>query len=156
MKMDAEISECGQYRYFLSRVWDESKPGVLWIMLNPSTADHVENDNTIRRCITFSQDLGAGHLGVVNLFALRSKNPDDLKIAEDPVGPENDKAILAKLNEYTTIIAGWGTKGSYLGRNQQVIDLIKSNTTLHCLKRTKHGHPQHPLYVPRKIDLIEL
>lgn len=106
--MDAEISECGQYRYFLSRVWDEPKPGVLWIMLNPSTADHVENDNTIRRCIGFSQDLGAGHLGVVNLFALRSKNPDDLKIAEDPVGPANDETILAKLNEYTTVIAGWG------------------------------------------------
>jgi hypothetical protein len=36
--MSATISECGRYRYDLIRRWREGDL-MLWIMLNPSTAD---------------------------------------------------------------------------------------------------------------------
>jgi hypothetical protein len=51
MKNSAVISDCEQYRYELRRVWDESAPLVLFIGLNPSTADGSSDDNTSRVCI---------------------------------------------------------------------------------------------------------
>lgn len=42
IKKSAEISPDGMYRYSLERTWDEGKPTVLFICLNPSTADAVE------------------------------------------------------------------------------------------------------------------
>ncbi|WP_030186512.1 DUF1643 domain-containing protein, partial [Streptomyces capuensis] len=38
------------YRYLLTRVWDPSRPLLVYLMLNPSTADATTADPTIRRC----------------------------------------------------------------------------------------------------------
>ena len=51
MKKDAVISVFGQYRYSLSRIWDEDRSKVLFIMLNPATANAEEDDATTIRCI---------------------------------------------------------------------------------------------------------
>lgn len=98
IKKSAEISPDGMYRYSLERTWDEGKPTVLFICLNPSTADAVEDDATVRRMVSFARQFGGGRLLVGNLFAFRSKNRNDLLKADDPVGPENDK-YLDKLIE---------------------------------------------------------
>lgn len=45
------LSDCEQYRHRLWREWDASRPGLGFIMLNPSTADHQVNDPTITRCL---------------------------------------------------------------------------------------------------------
>lgn len=58
MKTDAKISECEKYRYSLRRIWDENKSRVAFIALNPSTADEVNNDKTIERCIDFAKSWG--------------------------------------------------------------------------------------------------
>ena len=47
----AYLSECGWYRYLLWRRWQPSAPVVNFIMLNPSTADAVQDDPTVTRCI---------------------------------------------------------------------------------------------------------
>ncbi|WP_244222910.1 DUF1643 domain-containing protein [Cupriavidus lacunae] len=47
----AILSDCEQYRYRLWREWGRSSPGLGFIMLNPSTADHQVNDPTITRCL---------------------------------------------------------------------------------------------------------
>jgi hypothetical protein len=86
----AVISQDGKYRYKLARYWNSKEPPVIFIMLNPSTADAVENDPTIRRCISFAKRWGFGGLEVYNLFALRSYDPAVIEIAGDPVGPDND------------------------------------------------------------------
>lgn len=39
MLKEALLSEDRKYHYILSRTWDEAKPAVLFIGLNPSTAD---------------------------------------------------------------------------------------------------------------------
>ena len=55
MKKDALLSEDRKYRYLLSRAWDEAKPTVLFIGLNPSTADEETDDPTIRKCINYAK-----------------------------------------------------------------------------------------------------
>jgi len=60
MKKDAILSEDRKYRYVLSRIWDESKPMVVIVGLNPSTADEKDDDSTIKKCINLQRigDMG--------------------------------------------------------------------------------------------------
>lgn len=87
----AGISECGTYRYWLCREWSPGLDSLVWLMLNPSTADATQDDPTIRRCMGFARRWGYGGITVVNLYAYRATNPRDLLTAADPVGPENDR-----------------------------------------------------------------
>lgn len=97
MNKAAFLSSNGKYRFWLTRVWDESKSLCGWIMLNPSTADHKEDDATIRRCINFSKGFGYGGMIVVNLFAFRAKDKSELKRNKFITGPNND--FFIKENE---------------------------------------------------------
>ena len=88
MKKNAKFSACRKYRYALWRTWDESKPYVMIIGLNPSTADENKNDPTITRCINFAKSWGYGGVCVTNLFAFRATVPSDMKTSNDPIGTE--------------------------------------------------------------------
>jgi hypothetical protein len=150
MKKGAIIDETGKYRYQLWRIWDESKPLAVFIMLNPSTADADEDDPTIRRCIGFAKSWGYGGIKVINLFAYRATDPKELSKVIDPVGIENNKYITMAVKEAGIVIAAWGTKGNYLCRQSDLWEFeIVQN--LHCLELTKDGYPKHPLYL--KADL---
>lgn len=144
MIKDAILSEDRKYRYILSRIWDETKPTVLFIGLNPSTADENEDDPTIRRCINFAKNWGFGGLLMANLFAFRSTNPQALYSAQDPIGSENNYYIKKYAEKSALIIACWGNHGRFNNRSQQVYDLIDS---LNCLDTNKSGEPKHPLYI---------
>ena len=148
----ATISECGKYRYTLTRQWDYSKPLLCWIMLNPSMADANIDDPTIRRCIDFSTKWGYGGLYVVNLFALRSVNPAELLKVHDPIGPENNFTIIQFLK--WPIIAAWGAWGAYKNRDKHVSELL-AGADIKCLGMTKMGQPKHPLYIA-KITKLEI
>src|SRR5450755_1416997 len=78
------------YRYRLTRTWGSSGSHAVWVMLNPSTADALADDPTIRRCTGFSRALGLDGLVVVNLFALRATEPRELRRHPEPAGPAND------------------------------------------------------------------
>lgn len=148
---DADLSSDGLYRYRLTRRWGApSDPCICWIMLNPSTADATVDDPTIRRCIGFSESWGFGSLTVVNLFGLRSTNPQGLLAPDvDPIGPDNDHAVRLAALEADRCIAAWGTKGGLRHRNAEVIRLVTGDCMepMHALAVTKDGHPKHPLYV---------
>lgn len=149
-KKSAVISPCQTYRYRLDRVWDDRLPVLAFIMLNPSTADAKVDDPTIRRCLGFAKRDGYGGIVVVNLFALRATNPLELLAADDPVGPENDQAIVdAVAGNFT--LAAWGASVPKKLRSRVgvVRDLLSSNALdLNCLGVTGEGHPRHPLFVP--------
>lgn len=144
----ARISECGLYRYRLWRDWDTHRDSLLWIMLNPSTADAAQDDPTIRRCVGFAKQWGFGRIEVVNLFALRSPSPKALKGHRDPVGPRNDVIIHHACTTHNSdgIIAAWGSHGDILGRASDVKREIMQFKPM-CLGVTVGGHPRHPLYV---------
>lgn len=156
IQMDAVIDETGQYRYSLFRGWNRDLPKMVFIMLNPSTADHFEDDPTIRRCINFAKRWGFGSFEVVNLFAYRATNPKELLSCNDPVGKDNDKYIIEALNRADLAVAAWGTKGTLNNRNKQVLSYL-THFDLYCLSLTKEGHPKHPLYIksdekPKKLN----
>ena len=148
--MSAIFSDDRRYRYLLTRRVGTSQSRVLFIMLNPSQADEVRNDPTIRRCIGFARDWGFGLLEVVNLFALMSTNPKTLLDVEDPVGPDNDATIQAALQRADKVILAWGNHGSRHGeRAAHVTKMALDVSTPHHLGLTKLGFPGHPLLLPK-------
>ena len=145
----AQYSDCEQYRYSLSRTWDPAGPRVMFLMLNPSTADEISNDPTVERCEQRSRRLGYGSFEVTNIFAWRATDPRDMRKAQDPVGPMNDAVILQGAAKADRIIAAWGVHGAHLARGTTVADLLhRHGYPLYHLGLSKDGHPRHPLYLP--------
>jgi hypothetical protein len=153
MKRDAEFSSCGSYRYSVSRIWDESLPAVLFIMLNPSSADGTKDDPSIRRCISYAKDWGFGSLFVGNLFALKSTKPTGLLESTNPEGPENLKYLLKLSSHCKMIVCVWGN-GTIL-KKLSANSPKNLNRKLHCLKLSLDGIPCHPLYLPKDLKPIE-
>lgn len=151
MKMDAVFSPCHQYRYVLWRVWDESKPHAMMILLNPSIADHQRDSRTSKRCIEFAKSWGYGGLCIGNLFAYRSQNKAMIRKVHDPIGPDNDDWLLKLSAAAGIVVAAWGNDGSYMDRGMQVYSLVNN---LSCLRTTDKGQPQHPLYLPKGLKPI--
>jgi hypothetical protein len=153
MQMTATISECQRYRYHLQRTWDPSLPAVLFVGLNPSTADATVDDNTSRVCLNYAQRWGYGTVLMGNLFAYRSTDPGALKQVEDPVGPENDGWLQRLQAQADLVICAWGEWGSLYGRDQVVLAGLKDPF---CLVKLTSGRPGHPLYKRRDLRPIPL
>jgi hypothetical protein len=148
----ALFSPCRTWRYRLWRAWNLEKPRLVFVMLNPSTADETKPDATITRCMLRAKNMGYGGLEVVNIFALRSTDPDALYNAADPVGPENDKHILAvcdtAIGRGGQIILGWGKHGAFRKRGDVVRRMLDDNQLdSYALVINKDGSPKHPLYI---------
>ncbi len=144
-KNTAKLSRCRKYRYALWRTWDTQKPYVLFVGLNPSTADEHNDDPTLIRCMNFAKTWGYGGVCMANLFAFRATAPADMKAAADPIGKQNNVWLKKLAKEAGVVIAAWGNDGSYLSRSVEVKAMLPE---LHCLKRNKSGEPAHPLYQP--------
>jgi hypothetical protein len=151
LKNTAKLSKCRKYRYALWRTWDDSKPHVMFVGLNPSTADEKSDDPTLTRCINFAKSWGYGGVCIANIFAFRATEPSDMKATKDPVGTGNDRWLIKLAKEAGLVVAAWGNDGAYLGRSEQVIELMPN---LHCLKLNKSGEPAHPLYQPAKLQPV--
>lgn len=162
--MDALISPCGKYRYWLTRNIESLFPSsscIIWVMLNPSTADASLDDPTIRKCIGFTKRLRCKKLVVINLFAFRATHPKELKKAEDPFGPDNEDwqhSILTRMADTPNrIIAAWGIHGTLLNAGDDFKSILtEKNKPAWCLGLTKNGQPKHPLMVPYDTPLVPL
>jgi hypothetical protein len=147
-RFGAAYSRCRRYRYLLWREWAGGRGAILWVMLNPSTADHLgNNDPTIARCERRSAAWGYRRMEVVNLFALRAPKPAALRRVNDPVGSLNDENIRLAAARADRIVCAWGNHGRLNGRAEAVRALL-GGRPLSCLGTTKLGEPVHPLYVP--------
>lgn len=144
----AVYSDCEKYRYTLTRVWDDAGAKALFVMLNPSTATEVQNDPTVERCERRARALGFGAFRVTNIFAWRDTDPQKMRKAADPVGPENDAAIRDGSFWADQVICAWGTHGAHLDRGPAVEELLRrTNRPLYHLGLSQAGHPKHPLYI---------
>lgn len=153
MYTSAVISDCGLYRYTLTRRWAEGST-CTFIMLNPSTADANLDDPTIRRCINFAKREGCGALMVVNLWAFRATDPKHLPDDEARrLGPENRRYLdEVFVDADGPLIAAWGVWGA--AGATEIIN--RHGPRLLCLGWTKDGHPRHPLYVSANASLLPL
>ena len=152
--MSAVISPCGQYRYELVRELAESGPTIGWCLHNPSTADAELDDPTSRRGIAFSRAWGARRMIFVNLWAFRSMEKAGIWRTLDPVGPDNDAHIARVAREcHDTggfMVLGWGKTEKRARRRLERVEQIIHATgcEVRCLRTTKDGAPEHPLYIP--------
>ena len=149
---NATFSDCRKYRYALSRTWNGKKKTILFIGLNPSTADEKIDDPTIRRCINYAQNWGYGSLLMVNLFAYRATMPSELKNVKNPIGNDNDLHIIELSKKADIAVAAWGNEGTLLNRDKEVKKILPN---LMCLKINKSGQPSHPLYQKKDLKLIK-
>ena len=134
------------YRYLLWRRWADG-PLLTWIMLNPSTADALEDDPTIRRVVGFSTAAGYAGCEVVNLWAYRATDPTDLKSAVEPSGPHNDSFLRRHISGAPEVVVAWGASVDGLGLPMPDILEMVGNTPMRCLGVTQSGQPRHPLYI---------
>lgn len=158
----AAFSRCGQYRWWLERVWEPQGSRLLFIGLNPSRADHRRDDPTLRRLMAFAAGWGYGGLEVLNLFARISPRPAALVLAADPMGAANGAWIRRRVRagEWRSgsaragvppppIWLGWGNGGRRWGQDERVLALLAPHRSrLVCLGLTASGAPLHPLYRP--------
>lgn len=183
----ARLSKDGKYRYHLWREWrspttpnenwrwlsDDGKiegaavdgvgeplgapKSVLFVMLNPSTADGEVDDPTIRRCVAFANSWGYDRLDVVNLFAYRTSSPAELRalnFTDDPVGPDNVNTVRALIEErgdffgsgVDKVVCAWGAHGGHMQQDEEMLGWLMPAATL-CLGVTGAGYPKHPLYL---------
>ncbi len=146
----AHFSPCRKYRYWLRIVWDESKPLLVVCGLNPSTADEYQDDPTLRRVQGFARDMDRGGVLMLNAFAWRSTDPKGLLAAPDPVGQFNQIAHIhtyMKQQNCEKAIAAWGgniAKFKPLQFRMAAMGVLEWD----CFRKTKAGHPEHPLYLP--------
>lgn len=152
----AVISDCGAFRYLLERRWGEGPP-LVFVMLNPSTADADNDDATIRKCIGFAKRYGRGAIVVVNLFAFRATDPKDLKAAGFPVGDENDDYIhAAAMLGADEVVCAWGANANRTPRPAAVHKLLKAHgIALKCLGTTQEGFPLHPCMLSYDRPLLD-
>ena len=139
------FSACRAYRYTLWREWIGGSGYLQMIGLNPSTADEVLDDPTIRRCINFAKSWGFSALCMTNAFAYRATDPHVMKANADPIGPENDRWLVDVAQDAGLIVAAWGVHGVHRNRQAELGRLLPAR--LHCLGTTKDGQPKHPLYL---------
>lgn len=146
----ADISLCQRYRYGLTRRWDCDLPQVCVIMLNPSTADAMVDDATIRALVRLLTPLGMGGFEVVNLFAWRATDPNALMLAPRPIGMLNDMYIGGAISRCSTVVCAWGAHKFVLQskRGIEVLKLLEPFKRVpQCFGTTKAGAPKHPLYL---------
>ena len=179
MIRDAVISRCGRYRYTLTRIWPTNTSEVryvpvgatytaeramLFVMLNPSTADANVDDPTIRRCIGFAKREGCTALRVVNLFAFRATQPAALYRALhdgiDPIGSDNNACILSAAAISDLIVMAWGGHGAAFEPRVRAVETLLHafRARWYCLGMTRgrvvSRQPRHPLYVPSNQPLV--
>lgn len=144
----AVFSPCRRYRYTLWREWFGGEGFAMVIGLNPSTADEVQDDPTVRRCIAYAKSWGYAGLCMTNLFAFRATDPQDMKAVRDPIGPDNDRHLLDCSRQAGIVVAAWGEHGVHLDRAAAVTQLLGD---LHYLRMNQSGQPGHPLYLPKAL-----
>jgi hypothetical protein len=150
---DAEVSPCGRYRYKLYREWDAAGDRLVFVMLNPSTADANVDDPTIRKCIGFATRMGYGQIVVLNLFAYRATKPEDLWAFVAANGdidmPENECVLRNETRRFDVCIA-WGANARRAPNHADYAKyLIRARAkSVFALRLTNDGIPCHPLMLP--------
>jgi hypothetical protein len=158
------MSPCGLYRYWLSRTWDPAKPTLVFVMLNPSTANALVDDPTIRKCVGFAKRAGYGAIEVVNLYAFRATKPKDLfktirYSGRYAIGLDNDNWIREVcVRPDRTVCIAWGRLPNRWIKewaSQVLEELQRARVAIHSLRLNGDGSPAHPLMLAYSNKLEE-
>lgn len=144
----AKFSPCHQYRYVLTRRWDDRDAGYcMFCMMNPSGADEKASDQTVSKCCRMAKRWGFSGIHVTNVCAYRATENKRLLSVADPVGPENIAIILETAKASDQIVIA---HGNLPGKLQKYADaavdaLLKAGHDLYVLGLSDNEVPVHPL-----------
>jgi hypothetical protein len=158
----AEFSPCRRYRHRLWRAWDAALPTCAFLGLNPSTADEIRDDPTIRRCVAFARAWGFGRCEVLNLFGWRSTDPMGLLRRRRASREADDRALAHVMGGASRLVLAWGTHrrihrvlAPRVGDVRRLVDAVASQLRargrpieIGTLGTNADGSPRHPLYLP--------
>ena len=143
-----------RHRFLLWRFWND-KPRMLFVGLNPSTANELQDDPTVRRLCAFAKTWGYGGIYVCNVFSQITPNPKEL-LPETATHAADSHAIQMAIDLTDLAVCGWGDgieKAPYgRARANNIRTYIK---TPMCFGLTGKGNPKHPLYLPYEATLEE-
>lgn len=157
---DAEFSACGRYRHSLSRDWTpqgRAPRSILWIGMNPSTADAEVSDPTCNRELTYSRDFGYTRYLKANMLDWRATSPSDLP--KDPAQACSDRnltAILEMASQSEQVLLAYGRlHGRYQPIVTSVLDALRqAGHPLFCLGLNADGSAKHPLYLKKSLTPV--
>lgn len=151
----ATLSEDRRHRLALHRIWtlNDDKNHIMFIGVNPSTADANKNDSTIIRCMDFASRWGYSGMYMGNLFSFRATDIKDLKVNfKKAVHTETNYHLIWMAGQCKTVVFCWGAKPFAEKRIQEVIKLLNHKKPM-CFRLTQDGYPEHPLFLPKTTKL---
>jgi hypothetical protein len=156
----AYISPCSLYRYWLKREWFSTRialpfgRAILWVGLNPSTADAFTDDNTIRRMMGISDAWGYRKMYVCNVFAWRSTDPRKLMTLDydTKCGPDNYTTLCDVRQRCDLVVGAWGASPYVTAADERRVFDAVGGSGMFCVGHTKSGAPRHPLYLPNNVS----
>jgi len=145
-----EFSPDQKYRYYLQRNFKKNAKNLLvFIMLNPSTANEQYNDPTVERCQNHALNKNYDGMIILNIFAYRTTNPKQLLQTKNPIGEKNNQTIINTIKKHQNIICAWGNHGKILNRSNEIKKILKKHRKkTQAFEITKQNEPKHPLYIP--------
>lgn len=153
-EVSAILSPCGTFRYTLSRLCrNTSGPSYAFFGVNPSTADALEDDATVRKWTGFVNAWGGSCYSVANVFAYRATNVKKLATVDDPVGHMNFHFQNQLIALADILVPCWGNRSKVPKQLRwhffALLDRLKqSGKPVMCFGKTLSGDPKHPLFLP--------
>ncbi len=146
VRFGALLSGDGAHRFTLVREWNRARPRLLWIGLNPSTADAFTTDPSSRRVVQRARMDGFGRVDVGNLWSYRITHPAELPCVRTSTD-ETDDHLIGMIEAADTIVAGWGSTpvSTRALRIAQVLRLLNRNDLFAYGTTATYGDPEHPL-----------
>ncbi len=147
-----------RHRLYLWRRWSDG-PAIMFVGLNPSTADEAEDDPTIRRCLGFAKRWGYGTMYMCNAFSLVSTDPSALKglLMPDLVERTHDLTLRIIRTKCQRVVLAWGNGIDFVcvgpRRSTKLIEML---SPVYSFGSTQRGRPKHPLYLKRDATLTRL
>jgi hypothetical protein len=141
------------HRFSLLREWDPNGRTILFIGLNPSMADDVYDDPTIRRVINFAKSWKFGRLYFANLFSFKTPDPKVLlENLPDAILKETDNHLKDMISRADRVVVCWGSWAFVGKRAKDVLAMIPDP---YCFGKNMDGQPKHPLYLKANTELIK-
>jgi hypothetical protein len=140
----------GTHRYHFEKTWDKTKPPLQFVMLNPSHGSHDKKDHTLGKITNMAKANGYGGVHVSNLYAFRSRNPNELNNTANRGEVDISRFISKHAKD---VVVAWGSGGGIKDKaghahrvNEVLRQLNGAGKNVFHLNKTKEGHPVHPAY----------
>lgn len=166
---DAVFSECGRFRYRLSRFFVPDPQNVcVFVCMNPSAADATNSDDsTVRKLQKYARAWGHDGIYVLNAWSLRATDSIEMRkfYKENPSAyvefePRNYEEIkrVIQLPNVTQVVCAWGVvpEAEHCKRHVQALRSLLKQTgkEISVLRINVDRSPAHPLYLPDNLKPV--